>query len=65
MLLIPLLPTCAILESYLTNLLIIVDINLRLLPLASRDAALEHDVNLTVGSALHLGQEEVGDNQTA
>lgn len=41
-----------------TSLLIIVHVNFRLLPLASRDATVEHDVNLTVRATLHLRQVE-------
>lgn len=40
-------------------LLVVVHIDNRLPPLASRNLALEHDVNLTVGSILHLRQVEV------
>lgn len=40
--------------EYRESLLIIVDIDLGLLPLASWDATLKHDINLAVGSALHL-----------
>lgn len=36
------------------SLLIILDIDVCLLPLASRNTALEHDVDLTVRSASHL-----------
>lgn len=44
-------------------LLVIVDIDVCLLPLASWNLALEHDVDLTVRSALHLRQLEVCNNQ--
>ena len=47
-----------------THLLVIVDADLRLLELAGWNAALEHDVDLTVRSVLHLGQAEVGRDQT-
>lgn len=46
-----------------THLLVVIDVNVRLLPLASWDLALEHDVNLAVGSVLHLGQLKVGGDQ--
>ena len=46
------------------HLLIIIDIDLGLLPLACRDLALEHDVNLAVRSALHLRKEEVCSDET-
>jgi hypothetical protein len=42
---------------------VILDIDDRLLPLASRHLAVEQDVDLTVRPALHLGQVEVGDNE--
>lgn len=42
-----------------SRLLVVVDVDDGLLPLASRDVTLEHDVNLSVGAALHLRQEEV------
>lgn len=41
------------------HLLVVLHIDLCLLPLASRDLALEHNVNLTIGSSLHLRQVEV------
>ncbi len=40
-----------------------VDIDIHLLPLAGRDLALEHDVDLAVGAILHFRQEEVGRDQ--
>jgi hypothetical protein len=46
------------------HLLVIIDINLRLLPVTSGDLALEHDVNLTVRSALHLRKEKVCSDET-
>ena len=46
-------------------LLVIVDVDLGLLPLAGRDLTVEHDVNLAVRAVLHLWQLEVGDNQAA
>lgn len=45
-------------SSYL-HLLVVLHIDNRFLPLASRDFALEQDVNLAVGSTLHLRQVEV------
>jgi len=45
-------------------LLVVFDIDFRLLPFASRDVALEHDVNLAIGSTLHLRQAKVRDDQT-
>lgn len=45
-------------------LLVVIDINVRLFPLASWDAALEHNVNLAVGSTLHLRQAKVSYDQT-
>lgn len=41
------------------HLVVILDIDNSLLPLASGHLAVEQDVNLTVRSALHLRQEEV------
>lgn len=55
-------PTPEASEAHI-HLLVIVDVDDRLLPLASRNLALEHDVDLAVGSALHLRQVEVGGNQ--
>ena len=55
------------LRSFLINpkcLLVGIDINLGFLPLASWYAALEHDVDLAIGSALHLRQAEVCCDQT-
>lgn len=46
------------------HLLIIININLSLFPLASGNLALEHDVNLAVRSTLHLGKEEVCSDET-
>lgn len=43
--------------------MVILDIDDRLLPLASRHLAVEQDVDLTVRPALHLGQVEVGDDE--
>jgi hypothetical protein len=51
-------------EKQKKHLLVIIDINLRLLPVTSGDLALEHDVNLAVGSALHLRKEEVCSDET-
>lgn len=45
------------------HLLVIVDIDDGLLPLAGRDLALEHDVDLAERTALHLRQEEEGDDE--
>jgi len=45
------------------HLLVVVDVDVRLLPLASRDVAREHDVDLAVRSALHLRQAKVCDDQ--
>ena len=45
-------------------LLVVVDIDDRLLPLAGGDVAVEHDIDLTVRSVLHLRQEEVRKHQT-
>lgn len=47
------------------HLIIVLDIDHRLLPLARRNLTLEHDVNLTVRSALHLRQEEVCRDQAS
>ena len=55
------------LRSFLVNpecLLVGIDINLGFLPLARWYAALEHDVDLAIGSALHLRQAEVCCDQT-
>lgn len=41
------------------HLLVVLNIDHSLLPLASRDVTLEQDVNLAIGSTLHLRQEEV------
>lgn len=46
-----------------TPLLVFLHTNLRPFPLASRDAAVEHDINLTVGSTLHLRQLEICDDE--
>jgi hypothetical protein len=46
-------------------LLVVVDVDLGLLPLAGRDLAAEHDVDFAVRAVLHLGQLEVGDDQAA
>ena len=40
-------------------LLVVVDVDNRLAPLASRNLALEHDIDLTVGPTLHLRDVEV------
>lgn len=45
-------------------LLIIVDINLSLLPLAGWNLALEHNINLAVRTTSHLRKLEVRDNKT-
>jgi hypothetical protein len=42
------------------HLVVVLDIDNRLLPLASGHLAVEQDVDLTVRPALHLGQVEVG-----
>ena len=47
-----------------TGLLVVVDVDGHLLPLAGRDAAVEHDVDLAVRAALHLRQAKVRDDQT-
>lgn len=56
-------PLLTMLHHCLSNpfdrLIIVLDVHDCILPLASRDLALEHDVNLAVGSPLHLRQEEV------
>jgi hypothetical protein len=46
-------------------LLVVVDVDLGLLPLAGRDLAVEHDVNLAVRAVLHLRKLEVGHDQAA
>lgn len=46
------------------RLLVIVDVNDGLLPLAGRDLALEHDVNLANGASLHLRDVEVCKDET-
>jgi hypothetical protein len=46
------------------HLLVVLDIDDSRLPLASRDMALEQDVDLAVRAALHLRQEEVCHNET-
>lgn len=52
-------------ESYmLLHLLVVVDVDVSLLPLTSGNLAVEQDVNLAVGSVLHLRQEEERDNET-
>lgn len=43
--------------------MVILDIDDRLLPLASGHLAVEQDVNLTVRPALHLRQVEVGHDE--
>ena len=45
------------------HLVVILDIDDRLLPLASGHLAVEQDVDLTVGPALHLRQVEEGDDE--
>jgi hypothetical protein len=47
------------------DLLVVVDVDDRLLPLASRDLPSEHDVDLAVTAVLHLRKLEVGDDQTS
>ena len=47
------------------SLLVVVDVDLRLLPLAGGDFATEHDIDLAVRAILHLGELEVGDDQAA
>ena len=44
-------------------LLVVFDIDLGALPLASWDLALELDINLTIGETLHLRQVEVSCDQ--
>lgn len=46
-------------------LLVIIHTDHRLLPLSRWDSALVHDVDLAVGTALHLRQQEVCRDQTA
>lgn len=46
------------------RLLVIVDIDDRLLPLASRKTTAEHNVNLTVRATLHLRKTPPGHNET-
>lgn len=41
------------------HLLVVVDVDNRILPLASRDMTVEHDVDLAEGPTLHLRQEQV------
>lgn len=41
------------------NLLVVLHIDHSVLPLASRDFTLEENVNLAIGSSLHLRQEEI------
>lgn len=48
----------------MAKLLIIVDVDVCPLPLASGNLALEHDVDLAVRAMLHLGQLEVCRDQT-
>lgn len=48
----------------LQHLLVVVDVDDRLLPLAGRDMALEQDVDLAVGAALHLWQTPPGNDKT-
>ena len=55
--------TCFVVISRL-RLLVVVDIDDRLLPLASRNAATEHDVDFTVRAVLHLRQAPPGDGET-
>lgn len=43
--------------------MVILDVNDRLLPLASGHLAVEQDVDLTVRPALHLGQVEEGHDE--
>ena len=45
------------------HLLVVLHIDVRPLPLASRDLALEHDVDLAVRQTPHLWQEEVCHDQ--
>jgi hypothetical protein len=46
------------------TLLVVLDADLRLLPLASRDLTFEHDVDLSVGPVLHFGETEVCHDET-
>jgi hypothetical protein len=46
------------------HLLVVLDVDHSLLPLASRDVALEQDVDLAVGSVLHLRHKEVCHDET-
>jgi len=46
------------------HLVVILDVDDSLLPLASRHPTVEQDVNLTVRPALHLRQEEEGHDET-
>lgn len=55
---------CSIHADHLAlHLVVVLDIDDRLLPLASRHLAVEQDVDLTVRSALHLGQVEEGHDE--
>ena len=57
-------PICSIHANRLTlHLVVILDIDDRLLPLASGHLAVEQDVDLTVRPALHLGQVEEGHDE--
>ena len=57
-------PVCSIHANRLAlHLVIILNIDDRLLPLASGHLAVEQDVDLTVGPALHLGKVEVGHDE--
>jgi hypothetical protein len=52
-------------RHWLYDLLVVVDVDDRLLPLASRDLPSEHDVDLAVRAICHLRKLEVGNNQTS
>jgi hypothetical protein len=57
-------PICTIHADRLAlHLVVVLDIDDRLLPLASRHLTVEQDVDLTVRPALHLGQVEKGHNE--
>jgi hypothetical protein len=45
------------------HLLVVLHVDLRVFPLASRDLAFEHDVDLAVRATPHLWQEEVCHDQ--
>lgn len=45
------------------HLLVVVEVNGSLSPLASRDFAIEQDIDLTVGATLHLGEVKVGHDE--